>query len=165
MQHHASRHFPLWLSIITVLLAIALGVTLAVVLRRDVLSGDTAAQRAVRSALLPDNWKTYDAQVWSMGYPEDWDVVTTAEGFTWRPAYADEGDNYLSVDVVDGYTPTDALEETSTFLFAGYETIKYTYPTYTVYVVDYTDATYRISTEFPDEPEVGIMLATFQFLR
>jgi len=161
---------------IMLLVAIALVTSMVVVLRRnqDLRSAaSTASDRVINSPLLPRNhWQTYGGSVWSMGYPEDWQIVPTPIG---------------GIDFVDPFTNTTYLTEVeptrpladlladystgfgitkSEFLFAGYPATKFTSLEngQQDYFISYKDRVIMLSTQYPDDQNVGIMLVTFQFL-
>lgn len=160
-------------TIIMTLLAIVLVVLMIIVLRRgqDLRSvATTAADRAISSSLLPvAHWKTYVGSVWSMGYPEDWQLIPSKEGLSFVDPYT--ATSYLTVSEVDSTLAEVAIyyqdngSTKSEFLFAGYPANKFTLPSGEQdYFVAYKDRIIKIITEYPDDQKVGIMLVTFQFL-
>lgn len=153
--------------------AIALVVSMIVVLRRgqDLRStASTAADRAISSPLLPiAHWKTYIGSVWSMGYPEDWQLIPSKDGLSFIDPFTNI--SYLTIsevastlaEVATYYQDNGSTK--SEFLFAGYPANKFTLPSGEQdYFVAYKDRIIKIITQYPDDQKVGIMLVTFQFL-
>lgn len=166
---HVRGELPLWMPVFMIVAALSLGLVLSVMLRQDTITTDSAADRAFRSALLPDDWKTYTGGVWSVGYPGDWEVETVTGGVAMYPEGEDAADYYFEIIAADAYTiGSEAFageaDETSEFLFAGYPAIKYTVNGDVYYYVQYGTRAYVITTRHEDDPQVGIMLATFQFI-
>lgn len=167
--------FPLPVALGALLVAVGLTTFLVMTLRRDQAEDETAADRAFQSALLPDDWKTYGTDFWSVGYPSDWVVERMDEGLEFvPPSYRDErekmGSTYFAlreddrtVEVIEAAYAQTAMVK-SRFLFAGYPTIKYTDGSRQELYVSYEDRILRIVTDYPNDPEIGIMLATFKFL-
>jgi len=162
------------LTAVMLLLAAGLVVTSFIVLRRnqDLRSAaSTASDRVISSPLLPRNhWKTYGGSVWSMGYPEDWQITPSKDGLSFIDPFTET--SYLTVSELDS-----SLEDVAAiyqaqadvtkneFLFAGYSANKYTLPSgEQAYFVAYKDRTIKLSTLYPEQKEVGIMLVTFQFI-
>jgi hypothetical protein len=160
---------------IIVLVAISLVVSVGLVFRREQSLRSlqsTASDRVVRSPLLPDEgWKTYDAAVWSMGYPDDWQIYQSADGVL---SLVDPFTNTTYLSIVEPTRPLAALlSDFSTdlgvikneFLFAGYPATKFTSLNgQQDYFVAYNDRVIMLSTQYPNHQEVGIMLITFQFI-
>ncbi len=155
-------------------LAAALVASLFIVLYRnqDLRSAaSTAAERVVNSPLLPEaHWKTFSGSVWSMGYPEDWQVSTVPGGLAFTDpftvtTYLTVGETSLSLkDITASYTSTSGVTK-SEFLFAGYPATKFTLPSgQQDYYIAHNQEIFTISTQYPDDQNVGIMLVTFQFL-
>lgn len=166
------RQLSASVTIITLVATLVFVLALFVSLRRDQgvrARQETAADRVFRSALLPDEgWLTYGADVWSIGYPEEFAVLQEQAGI----AIIEDEEIYLTVaeetravdDIVALYE-ADVSMTKSEFLFAGYPATKFTHRNgREEYFVAYNDRLFAISSDFPTEGEVGIMLATFQFL-
>ncbi len=166
--------FPLFVA--AMLLAIGLVAFLLFALRRDSAQPDeTSGDRTFRSALLPDDWTTYGGDYWSVGIPDDWsvrvgdDIVigpSNRSVVQQRDYFAVASPQATNEEVHAMYQARGDVTQTSEFLFAGYETVKYDISSGGVfYVINYKDEqTYIVSTLHNDDPEIGIMLATFQFL-
>lgn len=154
-------------------------VLLAFTLRQES-TFDEATERVYQSSLLPDNWSTYGADVWSVGYPNTWEIdsellgtggPTTTRALHFHPNDAEEGEEYLYVEresrtseeiaTVFAETPGVTMSE---FRFAGYPAVKYSTYKRDEYYISYEDDIYRIATDYPKMDEVGIMLATFKFV-
>lgn len=168
---------PLPLMLVAVLAAVGIVAFVLTTLRRDgVQTGETSADRTFRSALLPDDWSTYGGDTWSVGVPDDWEVTVDGGATLLHPSNAAEAEreDYFAVTRVEGtvdnalaqYEGRTDIVESSSFLFAGYETVKYVLDSgRTFYVIDYAgQAGYVIGTRYNDDAEISIMLATFQFL-
>lgn len=172
MRRHL-RQLPASITIVTLVVAVALVAALLLVLRRDQgvrAQQERASDRVLRSALLPeDGWVTYGADVWSMGYPSDWTIAPIDGGVA---VVDDDGATYLTVaeearalGAIDAAFAEDGSVTKSEFLFASYPTVKYSHLNGRhEYYIAYNDKVFSIVTEESDEEEVGIMLATFQFL-
>lgn len=158
---------------VTTLVAVALVVSLGLVLRREQglrADQENASDRVLRSALLPDDgWATYGGEEWSMGYPEDWQLTILDTGVS----VADEdGNTYLTaieetraMGEIETVYANDASVTRSEFLFASYPTVKFAHlGGREEYYIAYNNQVFSILTDQSDEEEVGIMLATFQFL-
>lgn len=166
---------PHGIMIAALAIAVGLAAFLFITLRRDQTAEDTAADRAFRSALLPDDWSTYGGDNWSVGYPSEWDVTIT-DDIVFHPTDAPQEKihDYFSVEkpakdletVLELYDTRGDVTERSEFLFAGYETVKYAIASGgTFYVIDYQgEDVYIIGTFKNDDADIGIMLATFKFL-
>ncbi len=160
------------------LVALGLVLTLVLVLHRsqDLRAlQSVAGERVLRSPLLPESgWKTYGGTIWSMGYPDDWQTVATptagsagvsfVDPFT-NTTYLTVGETTQTLDQVDAtYSALPGITK-STFLFAGYPATKFTLVSgQQDYFISYNNRIFTLSTEHPDQQEVGIMLVTFQFL-
>ncbi|MBI1907951.1 hypothetical protein HYS28_00855 [Candidatus Uhrbacteria bacterium] len=167
------RQLPSWLTIGTLVVAVVFVTVLLVVLRRDQgarARSETASDRVFRSALLPDEgWVTYGADVWSMGYPAAWSVAALDDGVA---IVDDDGETQLTVreesralGTIDATFDGDGSVTKSEFLFAAYPTIKYAHLSgREEYYVSYNDRVFAIVTDDAADEEIGIMLATFQFL-
>lgn len=155
-------------------LASALVASLAIVLYRqqDLRSAaSTAADRVVKSPLLPEeHWKTFSGSTWSMGYPDDWQITTVPGGLSFSDPFTNT--TYLTVgetslplkDITSSYSTLLSTAK-SEFLFAGYPATKFTLPSgQQDYYITHGDQIVTISTQYPDDQKVGIMLVTFQFL-
>lgn len=170
---------PTWMTVAAVVLALGIVVLLAFTLRRES-TADDANERVAESLLLPDNWSTYGADVWSVGYPNDWKITVTrvdAEGnamepyWNFGPTDADDGSDYIFVRKETALT-LDEVEASfrgvpgmtrSEFRFAGYPAVKFSTYQGDKYYISYNDDLYIIATDFPNDNDVGIMLATFKF--
>ncbi len=168
MQRRLSP-LPLWLLCIAVGLAVGVVTLLAFTLRRDSVAVD-ANDRAVESALLPDNWSTYTADVWSIGYPNDWEIEGRPTEWEFHPSVIQELGTYMFVrKLTRTLTQIEATKvgqsdvTRSEFLFAGYPTVKFSVNGGDEYYISYNDDLYLILTDHPTMNEVGIMLATFRF--
>lgn len=169
---------PMWMTLVALIAAGALVILLAFTLRRES-TFDHATERALQSSLLPDDWSTYGADVWSVGYPNTWTITRTVSDATAvLPAQdhiafspdAPDGTTYLriekdvrtlaDIEAVFGNTPGVTR---SAFRFAGYPAVKFSTYRTDEYYVAYEDAVYRIVTDYPKSDEIGIMLATFRF--
>lgn len=183
---HSSRNnmqrqlqpIPLWMTVAALVAAVLLVVSLMLTLREET-TFDDAGERAQQSSILPDDWSTYGADVWSIGYPNDWEIdsdrlgtggPTTTLSLHFHPANAAEGE-FVRVEV-EARTLAD-IEEAfdavpgvtrSEFRFAGYPAVKFSTSRRDEYFVSYNDVLYRIVTDFPRKDEVGIILATFKFI-
>lgn len=169
---------PTWVTLLAVLLAAGIVTLLAFTLRRESAITD-ATERAYESSLLPDNWSTYGADAWSVGYPNDWKIAVTREDadgnavepyWDFAPVDGEEGKHYLFVrketvtldDVEAGLRGQPGMTR-SEFRFASYPAVKFSVNGRDEYYISYNDDLYFIWTDFPSMSEVNIMLATFRF--
>ena len=123
------------------------------------------------SALLPRGWQTYRADVWSVGYPSNFDVVVrqTDSAVSFRPMEEPEAKTYflvkqesMSLDAyriardAEGYlAPTDVM-------ISNYSAAKYVIGNaHTEYVVSYHDGVIIVSSDDIDDETIAIMFATF----
>ncbi|MCR4311742.1 MAG: hypothetical protein NUV56_00495 [Candidatus Uhrbacteria bacterium] len=127
------------------------------------------------ASLAPSDWRAYESDVWSVAYPSDWEVVVREDdgAVSFRPASEADKSTYFLVRTFDQtlvslkneYEAGPAYRETD-ILIANYETTKYDFGDgHIEYVIDYTDRVVVISTELPNNDDVGIMLATFAFMK
>ncbi len=125
-------------------------------------------------ALSPAGWQTYRNEVWSIDYPSDWSAYErTGDGATGFAPTADaEEITYLIVLEYDmTYTAAlrasedDAYRETGVTI-ANYEATKFELGSGRhEYVINYKDRVVVLATDVPDNDAVGIMLASFGFLK
>lgn len=161
-----------------IVLAVGIVTLLAFTLRRDS-AVDDATERAQTSSYLPDNWSTYGADVWSVGYPNDWEITVTREDqdgneinpyWNFTPVDGEEGKHYLFVrketvtlDEVEASLRGQPGMTRSEFRFASYPAVKFSTNGRDEYYVSYNDDLYLIWTDYASMNEVSIMLATFRF--
>ncbi len=174
----AVRIIPLWLTIVAVAGAAGLVVFLSFSLRQES-PKNTQDGGAWTSSLLPDGWLTYMGDVWTMGYPADWSVQHLTEesdgkvtsGSVFFQPVAGVGSDYVTIgqervslsDITLRYQDVQPTPTRDAFLFAGYPAVKYTFTDRVEYYISYNKALIRILTTHPDNAEVDIMLATFEF--
>lgn len=169
---------PAWMTFGAIVLAVGIVTLLAFTLRRDSVADD-ANDRVQTSALLPDNWSTYGADVWSVGYPNEWQITRTdgdpAAGFeeqdsvAFSPA-APDGTDYLRVqkelqtleDIEASFAAMPSVTR-SEFRFASYPAVKFSTSQRDEYYVSYNEDLYHIATDHPSLNEVSMMLVTFRF--
>lgn len=168
MQRQLSP-LPMWMTLVALGAAGSLVLLLAFTLRRES-TFDDANTRVYESSLLPDDWSTYGADVWSVGYPDDWSIARNGDAVVFAPEDADDGD-YLYVEKAPDTLETyeNAYSEVagmtrSEFRFAGYPAVKYSTYRRDVYFISYNEDLYIVSTDHPKDNEIGIMLATFEFI-
>ncbi len=169
---------PLWVTLVALGAAVGLVAFLALTLRQESMFDD-ATERALQSSLLPDEWSTYGADVWSIGYPNTWgidrellgtDGSLTTYSLHFHPVDGDEGD-YLRIEeearaleeIEVAFAETSGVTR-SEFRFAGYPAVKFSTYRRDEYFVSYEDTLYRIATDYPKNDEIGIMLATIKFI-
>lgn len=170
---------PLWMTVAAITLAVGIVTLLAFTLRRDSVADD-ANDRVQTSALLPDNWSTYGAEVWSVGYPNAWEIdsellgtggMTTARAISFHPADITDVDGDF-VRVEKEFRALENIEESfaampsvtrSEFRFASYPAVKFSTSQRDEYYVSYNEDLYRITTDHPSLNEVSMMLVTFRF--
>lgn len=127
------------------------------------------------SALAPSGWQLAESEVWSIAYPGDW-LAVKREGdgaMSFRKpsdpinsvlVVLDSTETFVSVK--NHYTNDGLVFRATDITFANYEAVKYDYGSgRTDYVIHYVDRTVIIATEFPNDDDVGIMLATFAFTK
>lgn len=169
----------MWMTLAAVVVAGALVSVLVVTLRRESTFNE-ATERVLQSSLLPDDWSTYGADVWSVGYPNTWEIDSDLLGadaalvmqrLHFYPIDADEGDVYFQVEkealtleeVATAFSEKAGVTR-SEFRFAGYPAVKFSTYRRDEYYISYGDGLYRIVTDYPKSDEIGIMLATFKFI-
>lgn len=127
------------------------------------------------SALAPSDWQLAEADVWSIAYPSDWSAVQR-EGdgaYSFRAPDYPTNSRLVILNSIETFVAvknqyaTDGLAFRSTDItFANYEAVKYDYGSgRTDYVIHYVDRTVIIATEYPNDDDVGIMLAAFAFTK
>ncbi|MEK7632558.1 MAG: hypothetical protein AAB473_02085 [Patescibacteria group bacterium] len=125
---------------------------------------------STHSALLPSNWETYRSDVWSVGYPKDFEVHTRDDGAVWfLPSGVVDKKTYFLVTqestTLDAYKITrDAagyLPPTDVTI-SNYPAAKYVVgSSYTEYVVSYHNGLVIVASDEIDDETIAIMFATF----
>lgn len=122
------------------------------------------------SALLPPKWETYRTDIWSVGYPPDFEVHERDDGAVWfvPSGVADKKTYFLitqestSLDAFKiardaaGYLPpTDVT-------ISNYPAAKYLVGSdYTEYVISYHGGVVIVGSDNIDDEMIAIMFATF----
>ena len=129
-----------------------------------------SGENTQHSALLPSNWETYRADVWSVGYPPDFEVHTRADGAVW----------FLPSGVADKKTYFLVTQENTTLnaykiardaggylapvdvMIANYPAAKYTIGNGRIeYVISYHNGVVIVASDDLDDETIAIMFATF----
>lgn len=127
------------------------------------------------ATLAPNDWQLASGDVWSIAYPSDW-LAAKRDGdgaYTFRTPSDPTNSRLVVLESLETFVAvknkytTDGLAFRSTDItFANYEAVKYDYGSgRTDYVIHYVDRTVIIATEYPDDDDIGIMLATFAFTK
>lgn len=129
-----------------------------------------SGENTQHSALLPANWETYRADVWSVGYPPDFEVQTRADGAVWfLPSGVADAKTYFLVaqqdTTLDAYRISRDAEgylEPVDVMIANYPAAKYTIGNGRVeYVVSYHNGVIIVASDDIDDETIAIMFATF----
>jgi len=125
----------------------------------------------IHSALLPNDWLTYRGDVWSVGYPKDYEAtVRESDGAVWfSPIGTKEMKTYFLItskkeslsafkiaQKADGYPDPDEVT------IANYPAVKYSIGNHRVeYYIAYHDHLIVVASDDPEDETVAIMFATF----
>ena len=125
----------------------------------------------IHSALLPNDWLTYRGDVWSVGYPKEYEVtVRETDGAVWfSPIGASEKKTYLlvtskqeSLSAFKIAQKTDGYPDPDTVMIANYPAVKYSIGNHRVeYYIAYHDRLLVVASDDPEDETVAIMFATF----
>ncbi len=135
----------------------------------------TATEQAQRaSSLAPNDWLRYTTEIWSIAFPPDWQAsAESAESVVFASNNDVEHARLTVVESDESFVAIKKNYETDGLVFrsteislANYSAVKFEYGSGRVdYVIDYPSRVVLLMTDFPDSNEVGIMLATFGFLK
>lgn len=125
----------------------------------------------IRSALLPKNWQTYRGDVWTVGYPTNFEATTRKrDGAVWfSPTGAKEAKTYFlvmskegSLDAFRISQKADGYPDPDEVMIANYPAVKYSIGNHRVeYYIAYHDHLIVVASDDPEDETVAIMFATF----
>lgn len=158
-------------------LLVTVGISLGVLLWKGYISTPWTREMPGRAATLaPGDWLRYSTETWSIAYPDDW---TSTEDIaqnrvTFQPSTSDGTTTYFTVTESDltyvaakrWYETTSDAYKSTDVVIANYIATKYDFGSGRVdYVIDYPERVVVLSTDVPDNDDVGIVFATFVFLK
>jgi len=125
----------------------------------------------IQSALLPKDWLTYHDDVWNIGYPKDFEVVTRkTDGAVWfLPVGVSDEKTYVLITQKEGSLDAFRIAQKAggypdpeEVTIANYPAVKYSIGNHRVeYYIAYHDRLIVAISDDPEDETVAIMFATF----
>ncbi|KKW30035.1 MAG: hypothetical protein UY72_C0025G0011 [Candidatus Uhrbacteria bacterium GW2011_GWD2_52_7] len=159
------------------ILVAAVGVSISVFIWKGYISTPWTKDAPGRAATLaPSDWLRHSTDVWSIAYPSAWEAVVNAGEQTteFQPSLDDGTTTYFSVKESSAtYVATQreyderlGAYQSTGVVIANYAATRYDFGSGRVdYVIDYPDRVVVLSSDVPTNDDVGIMMATFVFLK